>query len=91
AFRDRFLLSNRAGTWFVKNYYRYSPPIAKWLSKHDTVKTGVRFLLTPLIVLSFLLQNAGLTVTLFGAAGLFVLILSPWKMQGHKGGRGFKE
>jgi hypothetical protein len=90
-FRDRFLLSNRAGTWFVKNYYRYSPPLAAWLAKHDTAKAGVRFLLTPLVVLAWLLQNAGLTMTLLGAAGLFVLILSPWKMQGRKGGREFKE
>lgn len=54
-FRDRYLLTNAPGTWFVKQYYTYSPPMADWLREHDTVRALVRVLLLPLIGLSWFL------------------------------------
>ncbi len=57
-FRDSYLLTNRAGRWFVVQYYRYSPPAASWLAKHPMAKAGVRILLTPLVILAWALKHA---------------------------------
>ena len=48
-FRDRHLMSNPFGRMFVAAYYRTSPPIADYISRHQTIKTIVRVLLTPLV------------------------------------------
>jgi hypothetical protein len=74
-FRDTFLITNGPGRWVVRTYYRYSPPVANWLAKHDVAKAAVRTMLTPIIIFSWLLINAGLTMLLAGTAGLFALIL----------------
>jgi hypothetical protein len=49
-FRDTYLLSNSIGTFLVENvYYQYSPPIAKYISKHENLRSLSRWLLTPLV------------------------------------------
>jgi len=40
--RDRYLLSSKPGRAFVAAYYRYSPPMAEFISRHDLLKTAVR-------------------------------------------------
>jgi hypothetical protein len=52
AFRDQYLLTNNLGKWFVKQYYRLSPPLADELSTHDGWRAIVRVALAPLVVLS---------------------------------------
>lgn len=52
AFRDQYLLTNAAGRKFVELYYRYSPPVAEYIGKHDTLRAVVRTSLKPLIWLS---------------------------------------
>ena len=56
-FRDHYLLTNSAGTWFVENYYRYSPPIADELSKSPALKAVMKGLLFPLVAISRILTN----------------------------------
>lgn len=56
-FRDHYLLTNTAGQWFVKNYYRYSPPVANELAKSPTLKAIMRGLLFPLVAVSRLLTD----------------------------------
>lgn len=49
AFRDRHLLQNDLGREFVRCYYRYSPPIAKFISDKPVLRAVTRFLLKPLV------------------------------------------
>jgi hypothetical protein len=41
-FRDTVLMPNRLGAAFVSLYYRTSPPIAEFISRHETLRTVVR-------------------------------------------------
>jgi hypothetical protein len=48
-FRDRYLLTNSIGQVFVNSYYRYSPPLAVFISKHETLRIAMRWTLTPIV------------------------------------------
>jgi len=48
-FRDRFLVTNSVGQAFIKLYYMTSPPIADYISEHESLRTATRWSLTPVI------------------------------------------
>ncbi|MBI4846010.1 MAG: hypothetical protein HY810_06010 [Candidatus Omnitrophica bacterium] len=48
-FRDRYLLTNKLGTKFVKFYYKNSPPIANYIAKNEVLKAVIRIGLKPLV------------------------------------------
>ena len=48
-FRDNYLMKTAAGRGFVENYYRYSPPVARFISDKPALRRLVRFLLRPLV------------------------------------------
>jgi hypothetical protein len=50
--RDRYLLPNAFGRWFVEQYYRLSPPLAEKLRAHDEIRATVRAALAPLVAFS---------------------------------------
>ncbi|MFH1868936.1 MAG: CFI-box-CTERM domain-containing protein [Candidatus Omnitrophota bacterium] len=52
SFRDRHLLRNELGREFVDCYYRYSPPIAKFIEDKPGLRALVRFMLKPLVKLA---------------------------------------
>ncbi len=74
-FRDRFLLTNRPGTFFVTQYYKYSPPLADFIAIHPSLRTVTRFLLYPLVAVSAILLFPALQITFFClvVAGLIFL------------------
>ena len=49
AFRDNYLMETASGRGFVKNYYRYSPPIARFISDKPALRRIVRAMLRPLV------------------------------------------
>ena len=58
-FRDRFLLGNPIGKFFVRLYYTYSPPIAYFIAKHDSLKSIVRISLLPVVGVSWIALKIG--------------------------------
>jgi hypothetical protein len=52
AFRDQYLLSTTVGREFVRLYYKFSPPLADYLRRHDGLRAMVRGALAPLVALS---------------------------------------
>jgi hypothetical protein len=63
-FRDRFLLNNTAGKSFVRLYYRYSPPLADFITRHENFQAIARWALLPLIGMSYLVVYLGPAPTL---------------------------
>lgn len=53
-FHDRFLLTNSVGKTFVHFYYTYSPPVADFIARHNTLRAVVRLSLLPLVGVSWM-------------------------------------
>jgi len=52
-FRDEFLITNPAGRALVAIYYKLSPPLARFISRHRTLRGVVReCLVNPAVALS---------------------------------------
>jgi hypothetical protein len=73
-FRDQYLMKNPAGRWFVSNYYRYSPPLARFIAHHDSLRALVRFVLTPIIWLTTLFMNTTLLQKMAFLASILALV-----------------
>jgi hypothetical protein len=58
-FRDRYLLSWTGGTWFVKTYYRFSPPLADFIAIHDSLRIMVRLSLLPAVGAGWVVLTIG--------------------------------
>jgi uncharacterized repeat protein (TIGR01451 family) len=70
-FRDQHLKRTAVGRAFVRYYYRYSPPIAAVIARHEWLRFLVRLLLTPL-VLTIAFPGRALTVVVLVAITLHV-------------------
>jgi len=85
-FRDNYLLPTGPGQWFVKQYYDYSPPIARWISGNEIAKTVTRVLLLPMILLAWFIQSSVMTkalvtmliIAVYTGAKRFLLVNKVW-------------
>lgn len=48
-FRNKYLLTSFLGRQFVKFYYRYSPPLAHFISEHESLRAFSRAILWPVV------------------------------------------
>jgi hypothetical protein len=85
-FRDFYLMPNSIGRAFVKAYYKYSPPMADFIAKHDILRTMVRWSLAPLIAVSWMLLHFGAapTMLLMGLMFSGMFIIGYRKLKPHK-------
>jgi len=51
-FRDKYLLTNRPGAAFVQAYYRFSPPVARFIAARAPLRTAVRACLAPVVAVA---------------------------------------
>jgi len=58
-FRDFYLMPNKIGRTFVKAYYKYSPPMADFIAKHDSLRSMVRISLLPVVGVSWIALKIG--------------------------------
>ena len=58
-FRDRFVLTDALVRSFVRLYYTYSPPMAKFISGHESLRRVVRWRLLPLVGISWSFLRSG--------------------------------
>jgi hypothetical protein len=48
-FRDRVLAPSPTGRAFLDLYYAWSPPAARFIARHEGLRTAVRWALTPIV------------------------------------------
>jgi len=70
-FRDKHLLTNKIGRKLVRIYYSYSPVIAGYILKHDSLKVITRLSLLPVIGLSWVILKFGPETTI-----MIIMLLS---------------
>lgn len=73
-FRDKWLLTNSPGRLFVRNYYRYSPAVAEFISRNEGLKPAVRICLYPVVAFSYFLLKLSLPLQLALAALLTAVL-----------------
>jgi alpha-tubulin suppressor-like RCC1 family protein len=86
-FRDEYLLTNVVGQSLVGLYYRFSPPIAEFITEHPSLKPIVRAGLVPAVAVSATVLNTTPAVKI-AILGLLVLVsaaLAVWATR--RGGR----
>jgi len=82
--RDRFLIANAAGKYFVNLYYAYSPPLNDFIAKHDNLIMMVRMVLFPLVGISWIALKLGVlpTIPLMLLFGIGLIGLTKIKRKG---------
>ena len=58
-FRDGYLMPRKLGRIFVRFYYKYSPPIADFIGKHEGLKSVVRIVLLPAVAYAYSMLHFG--------------------------------
>jgi hypothetical protein len=72
-FRDKYLLSSKIGRKCVDIYYRYSPRIASFISKHRSLRVMAQLYLLPFVAFGFSMVHFGPAPTI--AAIFFIISL----------------
>jgi hypothetical protein len=87
-FRDEYLLTNPLGKTVADTYYRFSPPIAEFITEHPSLKPIVRAGLTPAVAVSNIVVNTSLgeKAAIAGLLALLPLALTIWAIKRrHRG------
>jgi hypothetical protein len=74
-FRDRFLLTTPVGEEFVKLYYTFSPPLADFIEKHETLQEVVRRSLLPFAATAYVMIYLGAEKSLLSLATFLTISL----------------
>jgi hypothetical protein len=79
-FRDQYLLTNGPGKIFVTYYFKYSPPLADFISKNDGLRAVVCVFLLPLVGLSWMILKIGAssTMLIILLIGMGLVCLARW-------------
>jgi hypothetical protein len=79
-FRDKYLLTNLVGQILVDLYYRNSPPIAKFITEHPSLKPIIRAGLVPAVAMSTVAVNATLAenIAIIGLLALVSVAVATW-------------
>ena len=75
-FRDKVLLKTSPGKWFVKTYYKYSPPLADFIASSEFLRALVRGILYPLWAFAWLSLQIGFLPALFTALILMIALFN---------------
>ena len=75
-FRDVYLLTNSMGKRFVGAYYRYSPDLAGFIGSHGTLKAATRWVLTPVVGVSYLMLKSGISWLTAGFIALLFMVMA---------------
>ena len=70
-FRDRVLKKYAPGRMFISLYYRFSPPVAKIIGRHESLRTITRALLYPVVIA--VLYPVWFFVFVSGSAGALMI------------------
>ena len=73
-FRDTHLMSNAPGRKFVEIYYRYSPPLAGLIERHQSLRVAARIMLTPIVY-----AIAYPFIPIAGVCALMYIAVSRWR------------
>jgi hypothetical protein len=79
-FRGKFLLKSKAGRWFVRTYYKLSPPLADFIAHNDGLRFLARAILLPLLAFVKISLAFGLAPTFFSLilAAFLIWIYLRW-------------
>ncbi len=83
-FRDRFLLTNKYGEWFVETYYRLSPPAAQFISGHPYLKPIVRIVLFPFVGLAAIALKTTVLQKFFVIISITIVMFAVMKILNPK-------
>jgi uncharacterized repeat protein (TIGR03803 family) len=86
-FRDTILLTNATGKALVNYYYKLSPSLAEFISKHESIRAIVRVGLLPVVGLSWCALKLGFVpaifLTLLLSIGLIALLRHMYFLKTH--------
>ncbi len=83
-FRNQYLMKTTLGKLFVHYYYKFSPPLADFISQSEFLRALARGVLYPFFAFSYIALNYGFAAALLTLIVLFILILSIRKVVKQK-------
>jgi hypothetical protein len=88
-FRDRCLAKSFIGRGFISFYYACSPPVARVISRHETLRTFVRVILFPVVTVSRIsLKNPwAVPAVFFGLLPGLILVRMAMRRRGRNSRR----